>query len=104
MKKVVNIVENYTEYEGNITFTSLYGEVIIVTFPLGKGLLYPGGIALGELEEQLAFLKNTISRPMAKALVNNIFLTSQEWLEIKDNQLCVCSTEWWEYYPLAEII
>lgn len=103
MKKVVNIVENYTEYEVNITFTSLYGEVIIVTFPLGKGLLYPGGIALGELEDELEKLEGRISRAMAKALVNNIFLASQEWLEIKGNELWVCTTEWWEGYPLAKI-
>ena len=103
MKKVVNVEMKYTENEVKITFTSLYEEIILVSFPLGKGLLYPGGIALRELEEQLALLKNTISRAMAKALVNNIFLANQEWLEIKGNQLCVCSTQWWEYYPLSEI-
>ena len=103
MKKVVNITENYTEYEVNITLTSLYGEVIIVTFPLGKGLLYPGGIALGQLEDELEKLEGRISRAMAKALVNNIFLASQEWLEIKGNELWVCTTEWWEGYPLAKI-
>ena len=102
MKKVININKHYTEYEVKITFTSLYGETITLSSPIGKGLLYPGAIALGELEEQLKLLNGRITRPLAKVLAN-LPLCSQEWLEIKGNQLCVCSTEWWEYYPLAGI-
>ena len=102
MNKVINVTKNYTKYEVNITFTSLYGEVITLTSPIGKGLLYPGAVALGELEDELEALESKISRAMAKALAN-LELCSREWLEIKGNQLCVCSTEWWEYYPLAEI-
>lgn len=102
MKKVVNIVENYTEYEVNITFTSLYGEVITLTSPIGRGLLYPGAISLRQLEDELEPLNNKISRPLAKVLVN-LDLCGREWLEIKGNELWVCTTEWWEGYPLAKI-
>ena len=104
MKKIINIDNQYTEYEVKVTFTSLYGEVITLTSPIGRGLLYPGAVALRELEDELERLEGRISRPMARALLLNLQLCSQEWLEIKANQLWVCSPEWWEGYPLAEII